>query len=204
MNVLALDTATPQVSVAVAVDGRRKAELAVVANQKHGELLAPAIEHITRLAGISLQDVDLVAVDTGPGLFTGLRVGVATAQALAAALDKPAAGVSSLDALAYPYRHHPGPVAAVVDARRGEVFWALYEQGIKKEGPTRAKPHELDGLEFAVGDGAARYLNGGLLTYPHAAAVAALAESVAHVSAEKLVPVYLREADVRINWATAK
>ena len=72
--------------------------------------------------------MSLVAVDVGPGLFTGLRVGVATAKAMASALGVPIAGCSSLKILAHPHRRDARTVASVVDARRGEVFWALYER----------------------------------------------------------------------------
>ena len=70
--------------------------------------------------------IDGVAVDVGPGLFTGLRVGLATARAIATARNIPTAGVTSLEALAHPHRRRAGLVAAVVDARRGEVYSAVY------------------------------------------------------------------------------
>ncbi|HXW81396.1 MAG TPA: tRNA (adenosine(37)-N6)-threonylcarbamoyltransferase complex dimerization subunit type 1 TsaB, partial [Acidimicrobiales bacterium] len=126
-------------------------------------------------------DLDGVAVDVGPGLFTGLRVGLSTANTIAMARGLPAAGVTSLEALAYPHRRRQGLLAAVVDARRGEVYWALYENEKTDRGeggaghvrrevkpPVVASPDvvagELAGLNeslggevLAVGDGAWRY-----------------------------------------------
>ena len=105
------------------------ASLQVRQGRRHAELLAPAIETLTRMAGIGTQQIGRVAVDIGPGLFTGLRVGVATAKALAPALDMPIVGCSSLDLLAYPHRRQDRLVASVIDAKRGEVFWALFRPG---------------------------------------------------------------------------
>jgi len=94
----------------------------------------------------------------GPGSFTGLRVGVSTARALALATGAELVAVSSLEALAWP--HRPEPVTAVIDARRGEAFVASYDNGARARGPeaisASALP-ELDGQGLAVGDGAVRY-----------------------------------------------
>jgi tRNA threonylcarbamoyladenosine biosynthesis protein TsaB len=123
---LAIATATPQVGVALGNEDGVVASLHLRQGRRHGELLACAIESLTELAGVDLGQVDQIAVDTGPGLFTGLRVGVATAKALASALDLPVVACSSLDILAHAHRHAGERVASVVDARRGEVFWARY------------------------------------------------------------------------------
>ena len=89
---------------------------------------APAIEFICGQARVELADIGLVAVDVGPGLFTGLRVGVATAKAIAFALRVPMIGVSSLDLLAFPVRFSPRLIVAAIDARRGELYYAMYRQ----------------------------------------------------------------------------
>ena len=86
----------------------------------------PAIDELCRQAGWSVADLTGVAVDRGPGLFTGLRVGLATARAIAAARASPGVGVTSLEALAHACRRRTGLLVPVVDARRGEVYWALY------------------------------------------------------------------------------
>ncbi len=139
MNLLVVDTATPRVSVAVSVGGAVAASSGVVGERRHGELLAPAISLAVADAGLAFADLHALAVDVGPGLFTGLRVGVATVKGLAAALRIPVVAVSSLDALAWPWRHEPRPVAAVVDARRGEVFAAITEPSAEVPGPGRTE-----------------------------------------------------------------
>jgi len=102
-----------------------------VGGRAHAERLIPAIEEVCALEGCTVADVDAIAVDIGPGLFTGLRVGVATAKALAQALGIGVLGVASLDILAAAAAERAGsggggPVVSVVDARRGEVFAASY------------------------------------------------------------------------------
>jgi tRNA threonylcarbamoyladenosine biosynthesis protein TsaB len=165
---LAIDTATAEVGVSLWSDDGPVASSRAVEGRRHGETLAPAVRAVVVGSGHEMADLTAVAVDTGPGLFTGLRVGVATAKALAAALDLPAVGLSSLEVLAHPHRRQPAVVAAVVDARRREVFRCLYrpEGGVLVEiaAPAVCTPaalaEELAALEvpvLAVGDGARRY-----------------------------------------------
>ncbi len=224
MIVLALDTATPQVGVALAGPEGPLASLHVRDARRHGELLAPSVEAVCRMAGIDLHEVGLIAADVGPGLFTGLRVGLSTAKALASALEVPALGCTSTEILAAAHAGADRPVAAVVDIRRGEVAWACYEPSatgmIEVRALERAVPAALaaalaemgDGV-LAVGDGAQRYagelgkaaLGGALAAHPSAAVLAGMAAARAGQAgpAAALSPCYLRDADVRIGWQQA-
>ncbi|MDA8045481.1 MAG: tRNA (adenosine(37)-N6)-threonylcarbamoyltransferase complex dimerization subunit type 1 TsaB [Actinomycetota bacterium] len=217
---LAVDTATAQVGVALSTGDGVVGQLALRAGRRHGETLAPAIQALCRLAGIDLAALDLVAVDIGPGLFTGLRVGVATAKALGSALGVPIAACSSLDLLAHPHRRLGRHVASVVDARRGELFWAVYqpaaeamtavtEPAVQAPEDVAARLSEWPGL-LLTGDGARRYFAGGTLgnfevaprdfDHPSAAVLADLAPSRPALPPEQVTPTYLRGADVRIGW----
>ena len=187
MNLLAIESATNLVGAALVTDGDSAAERSHQGGRMHAESLAPAIEEVCALSGLTVRDIDAIAVDTGPGLFTGLRVGVATAKALAQGLGLGVLAVSSLDILAAGAREEAGPgrartVVVVVDARRGEVFASRYHFDDAVSGmyravdPAQARqvPPELvtpDGLAesladrdhgpgeslFIVGDGAVRY-----------------------------------------------
>jgi tRNA threonylcarbamoyladenosine biosynthesis protein TsaB len=131
MRILAIESATDVVGVALVGGVGGPVERVHLGGRLHAELLAPAIEEVCALAGVTVGELDLVAVDTGPGLFTGLRVGVATAKALAQGLGCPVLGVSSLDVLAEAALDGAGPatsevVVPVIDARRGEVFTSAY------------------------------------------------------------------------------
>jgi tRNA threonylcarbamoyladenosine biosynthesis protein TsaB len=132
VTLLAIETATDMVGAALLRDDGGGAERMHLGGRAHAELLAPAIEEVCAVSGCTVADVDVVAVDVGPGLFTGLRVGVATAKALAQALGIGALGVGSLDVLAAAAgaaagaEGPAGAIASVVDARRGEVFAAAY------------------------------------------------------------------------------
>jgi tRNA threonylcarbamoyladenosine biosynthesis protein TsaB len=219
---LGIATATSQVGVALSGADGPLASLHVRRGRRHAELLAPAIETITRMAGIGTQQIGRIAVDVGPGLFTGLRVGVATAKALAAALDLPIVGCSSLELLAYPHRRQDRTVASVIDAKRGEVFWSLFEPGedgvIPASEAMVSSPTSLvdvlkttAGNVLVVGDGARRYAE--MLTplpgvemagpgddHPSALALVELAATRPSVPLEEITPRYLRGADVRIGW----
>ncbi len=228
MLILAIDTATAQVGCAVAGHEGVIASAHVAKGRQHAENLAPAIEFVCRQAGVALREISAVAVDVGPGLFTGLRVGVASAKAIAFALRVPVIGVSSLDLLAFPARFSQRRIAAVVDARRGELFHAFYRQvpgGLQRlTEPVVASPDDLVSELWAtgeehlvVGDGALRYaerfkdvprveIADQSLAHPSAASLAQLAHARAMreewVSASELQPIYLRKPDAEINWAT--
>ena len=148
---LAFDTSTPAVTVALSTGDAET----VVAPNRQGELLAPLIE---RVAGARLRDVEGIVVGVGPGPFTGLRVGIVTAKALAEALRVPAYGVCSLDALAAP------GIAVATDARRREVYWAVYDaDGERADGPAVGKPADVApllrerGVAFVAGQGPRLY-----------------------------------------------
>lgn len=128
MLLLAIDTAGPDCAVALARSGPGGGEILVRATEQigrgHAERLMPMIEAALEEAHTDFADLERIAVTTGPGSFTGVRVGVAAARGLALALDIPAIGVGSLDALAFPVVHSrkTGTVAAALDARRGEIY----------------------------------------------------------------------------------
>ena len=124
MILLAIETATMQVGCALAVDGEVVATHEVSRGRRHAENLVPAIEFLCRQAGIGLADLSAIAVDIGPGLFTGMRVGIATAKTMARALTVPVVPVCSLDVLAHPLRHGDRVIASIIDARRGELYHA--------------------------------------------------------------------------------
>jgi tRNA threonylcarbamoyladenosine biosynthesis protein TsaB len=225
--ILGIATATSQVGVALAGPDGPMASLQVRQGRRHAELLAPAIETVSRMAGIGTQQFGRIAVDLGPGLFTGLRVGVATAKALAAALDIPIVGCTSLDVLAHPHHREGRTVAAVVDARRGEIFWAVYRPTLAgmvavTEATVSAPDRLIEYLRtaaatgarapvLAVGDGARRYADalssvkrveyaGPLDDHPSPVALCDLAATRPSVPLDEITPRYLRDADVRVGW----
>jgi tRNA threonylcarbamoyladenosine biosynthesis protein TsaB len=226
MLILGIETATEQVSVAIGGYEGVIATFEVARGRRHAEILAPAIQFMCRQADIELCEFGCVAVDVGPGLFTGLRVGLASGKALAQALRIPMIGISSLDLLAFPYRHTDRIVVPVIDARKGEVFWAIYRQvpgGVQQvASPTVGPVDELVADLLArsqdvlcVGDGAIRYhdeiLDGyrcefGGSAHPSAAPLVQLAHARAlreeWVSPREIEPIYLRLPDAQINWTT--
>lgn len=226
MLILGIEAATVQVGCAIGGHEGVLADFHAARGRRHAETLVPAIDFVRRQARISLDEISVVAVDIGPGLFTGLRVGVATAKAMAQALRVPVLGVSSLDLLAFPVRHSPRLIVTVIDARRGEVFFAFYRQvpgGVQRltgyqVGTPADVASELLALGsecLVVGDGALRYrehfddvarVEYGDVghAYPSARALVELAHPKAlreeFVQPWELAPLYLRKADAEINW----
>ena len=218
--VLAIETATPRCSVAVGHEAGLRASFSVDRDRRHVEAVVPAIAAALRAAGLALADLDALAVDIGPGLFTGMRVGIATAQALGLGLDLPVHPICSLDVLAHPFRHAARPVAAVVDARRGEVFRSLHRSGIETAGPACVSPMALAaelaalGGGLAVGDGALRHravfeapsLIEVVAAMPSAEgalelALAAVAAGAAGLDPGQVQALYLRAPDAQANFA---
>jgi tRNA threonylcarbamoyl adenosine modification protein YeaZ len=208
---LAFDTATPAVTVALHDGERVLAGQTAVGARRHGEMLAGLIEEVLAAGGAARADLQAVAVGTGPGPYTGLRAGLVTARVLASALGIPAVGVCTLDVIA----RAAAPAAAgaefivAADARRKEVYWARYEPTGRRIGdPTVGLPASL----AAAGITASRPVAGeGPLLYPelggccipprypdaaHLAEIAAgrLATGAGCGPAE---PLYLRRPDAR-------
>jgi tRNA threonylcarbamoyl adenosine modification protein YeaZ len=197
--VLALDTATATLVAGLARwspggDIEVLAERAVPSGNRHAELLTPAIRGVLDDAGLRLADVDAVVTGLGPGPFTGLRVGVVTAAALADARGLPVVGVCSLDAVG------SGARTVVTDARRKELYWATYDaDGVRVAGPSVDKPADVSLPEPVVGDPAfAERL--GVRVAPAEVTTAGLVGAAAGQladpsSAAPLVPLYLRRPD---------
>jgi tRNA threonylcarbamoyladenosine biosynthesis protein TsaB len=221
-----MDTATPRVSVALGRDGHVLGDLSLDGGRRHAEQLVPAIQYLCRELDVDLHQLAFVAVGLGPGLFTGLRVGVTTARMMAQTLRVPMVGVPTLDLIAYPLRHANRTVVSVVDARRNEVFFACYQP--VPGGVQRITEYEVttpDGLAgelsargedaLLAGDGAVRYeeqlgcldrveLAGPGAARPCAGALVELA-TARYVREEfsppaEVHPLYLRRSDAEIEW----
>ncbi|HJR37484.1 MAG TPA: tRNA (adenosine(37)-N6)-threonylcarbamoyltransferase complex dimerization subunit type 1 TsaB [Nocardioidaceae bacterium] len=200
---LAFDTATPAVAVALHDGERVVAESTAVDAMRHGELLAPGITAVLAEAGVVRQDLTAVAVGVGPGPFTGLRVGLVTARTLASVLEIPVYGVCTLDVLAaeaVDTSAVSGPFLVATDARRKEVYWASYDEaGIRLDGPHVSRPADVATDGPVVGRGALLYPDAfpGFVAPEHPRA-GVLAEVVVAERAELLdpEPLYLRRPDV--------
>lgn len=228
MLILGVTTATQQVGCAIGGHEGVLASAHSARGKRHAETLVPSIDFVRRQARVELSEVSVIAIDIGPGLFTGLRVGIAAAKAMAHALRVPMIGISSLDLLAWPIRHTTREIVAVVDARRGEVFHARYRPtpgGVQRiAGPEVSTPKELraelqasDADFLLVGDGALRHADHWddmvrvevaeqYLAHPNAASLVQLAHARAiredFVQPWQLEPLYLRQPDAEINWST--
>lgn len=205
---LAFDTASPTVTVALHDGEDVVADLVSEQAMKHGEQLMPLVERVVREAGLMSRDVTAVAVGVGPGPFTGLRVGLVTARTLAHALEIPVYGACSLDVLAVEAvatRTVDGDFAVATDARRKEVYLATYDgAGHRTEGPVVVRPADARTDGPVVGEGAALYgdhfpdARGPLR--PSAAWLArAVAEELVELSDPE--PLYLRRPDAEIPRA---
>jgi tRNA threonylcarbamoyladenosine biosynthesis protein TsaB len=219
VTLLGLDTSTPAASACVLRDDREPFELTPPAERlsrppAHASELMPAVAEVMEQAGVGWSDLEAIAVGVGPGTFTGLRIGIATARALATATDLPLRQVSSLAALAAGI---DGPLRLpLIDARRSEVFGALFEDGRELWPPFAASPDDLVArlreagfTPLAAGDGSLRFR--GMLE--EAGIPVAAQDSTAHVvralhvcrlgedakdeAPEAVLPEYLREPDAK-------
>jgi tRNA threonylcarbamoyladenosine biosynthesis protein TsaB len=226
MIVVAIETSTPQTSVAIGSD-RQIVGSVSVAGQARQEAVTPALEQLLEWTGVRLSQVGGIAVGIGPGLFTGLRVGVETAKTLAQVLAVPIVGITSLDALAFAVRHTHKLIVAVIDGRRGEVFYAIYralpggvvrghDYAVATPDHLCAELQTIPGEMLAVGDGAILYRNhleelgsrveiaSTIRAHPEAAALAELAVPrflrEEHDRLHEVSPLYVRRSDAEIAW----
>lgn len=229
MRLLCIDTATRRVGVAI---GSEHGMLGAVelggadseGSPRHAEQLAPAIRYLAAETGVALAHLSAVAVSIGPGMFTGLRVGVTTAKVLAQTLRIPVIPIPSLDLIVYPLRHSPTLVVPVIDARRHEVYYALYRAvpgGLQRESAYElGTPDDLIGElvsrgeeALLAGDGAQRFrdafadvdrveLAGPGHAAPSLAALlelgAARYEREVFVVPSAVAPLYLRRSDAEM------
>ncbi|MDQ3952103.1 MAG: tRNA (adenosine(37)-N6)-threonylcarbamoyltransferase complex dimerization subunit type 1 TsaB [Actinomycetota bacterium] len=227
MLVLGIECSTPQASVAIGSEQGVVASALVSRGATHNEFLLPAIRFCLDETGLGYRNLGGIAVSLGPGLFSGMRVGVATAKALAQTLSVPVVGMASLDLVAYEVRHTSKTICAVLDARRNEVFYAFYRPspgGIQRmteyriEQPGRlaigiaSRPEEV----LLVGNGALLYkelfesagpvveVAGMNQAFPNAASLVELALPRLYRedfdSLYELRPLYLRKSAKRIEW----
>ena len=224
MKFLAIETATPGASVALVENSTALAAASRIDRVGHASFLVPAIDFCFDQVGWSPSDLEAVVVDVGPGLYTGIRVGVATAQGLAGAFGIPLIPATSVDAIALEARTGHRMIWTVVDARRGEFAIARYRPvpgGVMRDSPTelvapdvlRAQLESSPDQALVVGDVGA--LPEGLFRglhraksakprYPYAVALAevgrGLYERDDYPAPDEVRPLYLREPDVTINW----
>ena len=207
MLLLAFDTATPATTAAVHDGERVLAEAEAVDARRHGELLMPSITSVLAQAGVTRRDLTAVVVGTGPGPYTGLRVGLVTARVLAAALGIPAHGVCTLDAIARAAVTEAAGREFLVatDARRKEVYWARYApDGRRIAGPAVGSPAGLDPAAPAAGEGPRLYPGsfGDPIgpRYPAASMLAGYASErlAAGAVLQPAEPLYLRRPDAQV------
>jgi len=204
---LAFDTATPAVTVALHDGTRVLAEESAVDARRHGELLAASIQQVLAAAGVVPGDLTGVAVGVGPGPYTGLRAGLVTARVLGSALGVPVHGACTLDVIARAAASGAAGRDFVVatDARRKEIYWARYTAaGQRVSGPEVSAPGEAGACCQVAGEGALLYpAELGTPIEPRYPSAAWLAEMTAQrimqgAPAGPAEPLYLRRPDARI------
>jgi len=227
MKILAVDTATRSCSVAVVEERSLLAEMTTVRKQTHSKHLMEMINRVMDLSGLTLSKLDGFAVTSGPGTFTGLRIGISSVKGLATASRKPVVGVSSLESLAVQASFFPYLICPLIDARRGEVYFSRYrfQNGrLKKEADEQVFPPEkavfdLNEACLFIGDGALLYQKMILNKMGKSAFFASSfqntirASTVAYLSMNrfknddtddvgKFVPHYIRRSDAELNLTT--
>jgi tRNA threonylcarbamoyladenosine biosynthesis protein TsaB len=224
--VLAIETSTRQTSVALGDERGTVAAATLSAGRANHEMVSPALRQLLEWSGSSPSAVGGVAVGLGPGLFTGMRVGIATGKTLAQSLGIPIVGIASLDVVAFAVRHSRRLVCAAVDARRGEVFFAFYRPvpgGVVREtGFLTGSPEALSAELEARREDILLVGNGGLVYRQHLEGLGHVefgSPGLAYPSASALVelaiprflredfdrlhdvqPIYVRKPDAEIAW----
>jgi len=224
MRILAIDTATPASSVAIGEDEELRGLSVNVDRRGHVKFLIPAIDFCLAQADWAARDIDLVAVDVGPGPYTGLRSGVSTAQAFAAAIGAPMATVSSLTTIALRAATGRRRIWPVVDMRRGQIAVAPFTPlpgGVAPDGdPDVVSPEDFKAMlecevddSLVVGDWQSapdlmwtglHRVRRGRPRYPSAETILEIALMKARLGKtsgpDDVRPLYMREPDTQINW----
>lgn len=228
MLVLGIDSSSISCSCAIIKDEELISEVYLNTGKKHSEQLLPVIDKALQNAKLKIKDIDLIAITIGPGSFTGLRIGLATAKALAQAVDKKIIGISTLDALAYKAQNYNGFIVPILNAKRNEFYSAVYKEEngefkkIESEHTIRPedlieKLKDLPGEFCFLGDGVAEYRNlikegleerakffRSMDIYIEARHVAALGLEKFNKGVEddyyNLKPFYIRKSEAEATW----
>jgi tRNA threonylcarbamoyladenosine biosynthesis protein TsaB len=228
--VLGIETSTPQASVALGTEQGVVGSCLISRGSTSGEFVLQAIQFLMSQTGIEYRNLGALAVGIGPGLFTGMRVGLATAKTLAQALSLPIVGVASLDLLAYDARYTPKLICPVIDAKRSEVCFGFYRHvpgGVTRSsefmvGSPSKLLSELDGRpeeKLLLGSGALLYRKqletGEAVEFGSVSNSFPRATSLVELSIPRLLreeysrvfdiePLYMRRSDAELNWDRAK
>ncbi len=204
MILFAVSTSGPRPSVALCKDGAILAYLQGESGHTHSETLMPLADKLLAEAGLDMSKIDAYAADIGPGSFTGVRIGVCAVNAMASIYHKSVVGVSALEALCY---GHEGKVCALIDARNGNAYAAVYENGTCRRAPEAIElaPYlaAIDSGMLFAGDGAEAYREQICSNFPDAhfafgelradhVALLAYAKLLAGSVEEEIYPMYLR------------
>ncbi len=230
MRVLGIDTSTSCGSIGLIEDEQILCEYSREGKASHSERVLRTIDRVLEDSGVSIRDIDGLAISIGPGSFTGLRIGVSVVKGLALATSRPVAGVSTLDALAQNVRYSPCLICPLLDARKGEVYAALYRNtekgGLIKLAPEMAiKPADLlerinekalflgNGV-YPYGDmirrelGSMAHIAPSPFNFVHGSIVAQLGrqnlEKGEYLDLEGFTPQYLRKSDAELKWTEKK
>jgi tRNA threonylcarbamoyladenosine biosynthesis protein TsaB len=210
MLILVLDASTPVVAIALARGGEVRAEISI-SSRGTSETLLPAVHAALNLAGEDLLSVERLLVGVGPGTFTGIRIAAATARAFSSSTGAALSKNSTLAALAAPALSCRPEVLAVLDARRGQVFAQRFSGADQASGISCVEPQDLsaEGTPLVVGDGAVRYRQALSSLGPippddsplHRVTASGhvLSAELTPVSAEEIVPIYVREPDAEVR-----
>jgi tRNA threonylcarbamoyladenosine biosynthesis protein TsaB len=231
MKILGVDTSTSCGSLGIIDDDEVVVEYALLRDETHSTRLVPAIQALLKEARLGLDEIGCMAVSLGPGSFTGLRVGLSAVKGLALAAERPVVGVPTLDALAANLTFTPYLICPLVDARKGEVYTALYKEGAGGQ-VEQLTPYQvlapLDLLEkipfqetIFLGDGVVAYRElieerlgaKAFFAPPHLRFLRG--STVAEIGLQRfkrgelddissLVPIYVRPSDAEIKWAQGK
>ena len=221
MNILAIETATPACAMGLLTSEGVELSLVVDDERHHTEALTPGIRELLERVALPARSIDRVVVDRGPGLFTGLRVGIATAIGFALGASAQLVGVTSLELLAHGAHSAGirGTLVSCVDGRRGEVFiqtFSLDDDVVARDEPSVAVPAKVvaawtrsaESLTF-TGDGVARYeeefhavANATLYEQLVPPPIEALRLGATRPAESEIVPLYLRESDAVANFST--
>jgi len=225
--VLGIETSTPTTSIAFGTENGPVASAVLAPRQAGHEMVVPTIQQLLSWADLKLSGIAGIAVGIGPGLFTGMRVGIATAKTLAQVLGVPVIGLASLDVLAFSARYSRQLICTAIDAKRGELFSAFYRTvpgGVAREtefevGPPERLAADLEAMReeiLVVGNGGLVYrrqlqeagshieIASPTLAFPFAGAVVELA--IPRFQREEfdrvydLKPLYIRKSDAEIAW----